>query len=753
MSFSTIKAIAFTAVFAAATPLAYAQSATELEEDFSLFTAGSESEPSGAISNETGTIPSSYFHQSGWSGYGVHQAGGACALISPDNYGAQLYTPLGAYIGEYEVKVRAKTLASNYRDNAQLTIGLWEDAATQYNQTPYHEPFTTTKSEWREFTFYFNNTSYNSSNLLIAFSTLDKVLIDDVKISRPTTLTAPTPAGISGFKADGFTAHWNAVNGATHYLFSLFHDVKEGESEEQTFLENFTSMKTSGKLPEGWGYKSQSGKEPEFFEKSADGIKGALLFKNGDVITMPDNGGYYNTLEINIVECKMPKNAEEIGDAQIIVELFDGHAWKKFTTIYVDASDYGQDKIFHDFDWTRFVTQDKYKCTSVRFRLAGFPDDCALGLTDMAWSTKNTTTTHYDIKDKRVEGTSFTVDGLDPSIDYSFVVKACNAESTSPSSEAYEAIGVAAPVAESANDVRKDSYTANWQLSPKAETYYVENNDLYTAPADAASYVVINEDFSKISGSGVTIDKPYAFQNGKYEKVGLDMVYNNGWECYWGGYADGCFVCTGMTDYNISGELVTPQLTLNNDGGSYQVKVKARSMLKDETLIVYSKNTRETKQCQLNPDDWSTFTLNFTAGQLSDRIAFTCQNHYPFIIDEIKITQNLKAGDRVYTFLDNSEEIEEEETSYTLTQLAQPKTNHTYAYRVYGQRMYNNKKVVSAPSDYVTVDFSTGINKTEAAENATEVARYTVDGVKVGANARGVVLVKYADGSVKKQVK
>ena len=133
--------------------------------------------------------------------------------------------------------------------------------------------------------------------------------------------------------------------------------------------------------------------------------------------------------------------------------------------------------------------------------------------------------------------------------------------------------------------------------------------------------------------------------------------------------------------------------------------------------------------------------------------AFTRQNHYPFIIDEIKITQNLKAGDRVYTFLDNSEEIEEEETSYTLTQLAQPKANHTYAYRVYGQRMYNNKKVVSAPSDYVTVDFSTGINKTKTAGNAAEVARYTVDGVKVGANARGVVLVKYADGSVKKLVK
>ena len=143
-----------------------------------------------------------------------------------------------------------------------------------------------------------------------------------------------------------------------------------------------------------------------------------------------------------------------------------------------------------------------------------------------------------------------------------------------------------APVAEPATDVRRDSYTANWQLSPKAESYIVENYDLYTAPADVAGYVVLNEDFSKISGSGVTIDKPYAFQNGKYEKVNMDMVHNNGWQCYWGGYAEGCFVCTGLTDYNISGELVTPQLTLNNDEGRYQVKLKARSMLQNETLIV-----------------------------------------------------------------------------------------------------------------------------------------------------------------------
>lgn len=107
----------------------------------------------------------------------------------------------------------------------------------------------------------------------------------------------------------------------------------------------------------------------------------------------------------------------------------------------------------------------------------------------------------------------------------------------------------------------------------------------------------------------------------------------------------------------------------------------------------------------------------------------------------------------MYTYLNDSETIEEEETSYTFTKLTQPNTDHTYAYRVYGQRVYNDKKVTSDPSNYVTVDFSAGISKTDAAQNATEVARYTVDGVKANSNTRGIVLVKYSDGSVKKLVK
>lgn len=753
MNASTIKTLAIAATLASTVTYgAYAQTSSGIEEDFSLFAAGSESSPSSSINNESGSIASQYFHQSGWSGFGVCQAGGACALVSPDNYGAQLYSPAGTYRGTYVVKVRAKTLGANYRDNAQLSIGLWEESESQYIQTSYYEPYTTTKSEWREFTFEFNNTTYTSDRMLVAFSTYDKVLIDDVSIQKATTLTAPTPTGITNFTADGFTANWQPVEGATHYLFSLFHNVENGETVEQNFSEDFASLETSATMPEGWTYTATNGGAPEFYKNADKDIQAAVQFKNGDVLIMPDNGGRLTSLTFSIIECKTPKNAEELNGAQIIVDRWDGFTWKNFTTIQMDASEYGYGER-HDIDWTRFVLKDLYKCTTMRFRLAGLPDDCAMGFTDFAWSTENISSVVYDIKDKRVDGTSYTVSGLDTDTDYSYTVKACNENTTSPSSEAADAVGVVTPIAEAATDVRHDSYTANWQTAPKATGYIVENNDVYTAPAAVDNYVVLYEDFSKISGSGVTIEKPYAFQNGKYEPVQTDMVSREGWQCLWGGYADGCFVLTGLTDYNISGELVTPELSLNNNAGVYHVKVKARSMLKEETLVVYNKSTMTGHECTLSPDEWRTFDLDFTDGTQGDMIAFTSKNHYPFIIDDIEITQSLNAGDRVYEYLGKSDVIEEEETSYTVTNLAQPEESHTYAYRVYGVRDYKGKQLTSDPSEYVVVDGFTAIGSTPETNDKHVTGRYTAEGIKTNKETRGLTIVKYSDGSVKKLMK
>lgn len=750
---NVFSAVAFTVAMTAVAPIsASAQSDQTVSEDFSLFTAGSEDSPSAAINNTDGSIPAQYFHQTGWTGFGIHQAGGACALINPDNYGAQLNTAVGTYDGSYVVKVRAKTLPSNSQDNARLNVGLWEDAASQYNQTNYYENFVTTKGEWREFTYEFNNTAYAGSNrMFVSFYTNDQVLIDDISVSRSETLAAPIGYNATDYTADGFTAHWAPVNNATHYLFSLFHNEDTPVTEEHSLTEDFSSL-ASGKFPEGWTYKSGTGAAPELYENAAEGVPSALMFRNGDVVTMPDNGGTLTSLSFSIIECKLPANPSDLWGIEIHVELWNGLNWIDFTTIQVDAAEYGYE-LRHDIDWSRFMEKDQYKCQSVRFRMSGLPDDCAFGLTDFAWSTKSSSNTVYDLRDLRVDDTHYTVTGLNEMTDYFYTVKACADDAVSAPSKPVEASGLPAPVVERATNVTAEGFTAHWKPVAKATGYEVSHFDVFTAPADRAGYVVLSEDFSKIANTGVDIDRPFAFQNSDYKKLGDDMVYREGWQCLWGGYADGCFVGTGLTDYNISGELLTPELTLSNNDGVYHVKVRARSMLSTDMLQIYGRKSGRGIQFELSPNEWRTFEGNVTGGQLDDIVVFTTANHYPFIIDDIEITQDLKAGDRVFEYAGTSGMLPGSASEYTVDGLATPAADHSYAFAVTAVRYRESgAENRSERSAYELVDIASSATLPTASDAVRETGRYTADGVRVGRNSRGLVIVKYSDGSVKKHL-
>lgn len=750
---NVFRSVAAAVVLATCSPVTvWGQENQSISEDFSLFTAGSEDSPSAVINETDGTIPSSYFHQSGWTGYGVHQAGGSCALISPDAYGAQLNTVVGNYDGSYVVKVRAKTLPSNRQDNARVNIGLWEDAPNQYNQTQYYENFVTTKSEWREFTYEFNNTAYaGSDRMFVAFYTNDQVLIDDISVFKPETLTAPVTYRATDYTPDGFTAHWSPVENATHYLFSLYHNEATPVTEEHSFTENFSSLAT-GRLPEGWGYTSTSGAAPELYQNPSEDVPSALMFRNGDVVTMPDNGGRFTSLSFSLIECKLPKDPTDLWGTELHVDLWNGVNWVEFTTIQIDASEYGN-QLIHDIDWSRFMEKDKYKCQTVRFRMSGLPDDCAFGLTNFAWSTKSSSTLVYDIRDLRVEDTQYTLTGLDEATDYFYTVKACNETMTSVPSASMEANGLPAPTVEKATNVTADGFTAHWQPVAKATGYEVSHFDVYTAPADVSGYVVLSEDFSKIANTGVGIDRPFAFQNSNYVKLGDDMVYREGWQCLWGGYADGCFVGTGLTDYNISGELLTPELTLSNANGLYRVKVTARSMLKEDCLQVYGRKSGQGVQFDLSPDEWRTFESDVTGGQLADIVVFTTENHYPFIIDDIKITQDLKAGDHVYEYMATSPLIDGSETEYALEGLDAPAADHSYAFGVTAVRTRQSGEVVrSDRSTYQLVDVALSAELPTVAPTARETGRYTPDGRRAGRDARGLVIVKFSDGSVRKMI-
>ena len=87
-----------------------------INEDFSKFVEGAETAPTeqDLADESTGAIDAQYTQQAGWSGMGIFQAGGICAIAPVYNYyfyeGGYLNTPKGDYSGVITYSFRARLL-------------------------------------------------------------------------------------------------------------------------------------------------------------------------------------------------------------------------------------------------------------------------------------------------------------------------------------------------------------------------------------------------------------------------------------------------------------------------------------------------------------------------------------------------------------------------------------------------------------------------------------------------------------------
>ena len=65
----------------------------------------------------------------------------------------------------------------------------------------------------------------------------------------------------------------------------------------------------------------------------------------------------------------------------------------------------------------------------------------------------------------------------------------------------------------------------------------------------------------------------------------------------------------------------------------------------------------------------------------------------------------------------------------------------------------NTKKIENAAKCSITDAISTGISSTtEEQKRTVEIARYTLDGRRIQAPQKGLNLVKYSDGRVRKEI-
>lgn len=226
-----------------------------VQEDFSKFTAGSESQPDAVdlCDSSTGEIPSQYTQAPAWGGVAVYQAGG-CAYLGRyydtqkgDYQTGLVYTPDMDATSGMLVTFRARSASS---EGDQLFVEYNVFDATAGGQNLDYDIMNIT-GEWKEYTVAYN--AYNSTNVyLCIYSMVNELYIDDVKVvsgnSQVETIEPPVMRVTA--KADGFVAEWDATEKANVYDFWAYeqHSASADGSPVYLINTNFDEIESTGTL-------------------------------------------------------------------------------------------------------------------------------------------------------------------------------------------------------------------------------------------------------------------------------------------------------------------------------------------------------------------------------------------------------------------------------------------------------------------------------------------------------------------------
>lgn len=210
----------FTKAQTNATPrmLANDASAVIVEEDFSKFTAGSETAPDATdlADVETGDISADYTQVPGWSGGAVFQAGGSAYIGFYGGDTGWLNTPIldfSANNGTFTITFRAKSALTSGDELNMLLLYPGEQYATSSQSVIL-------TNEWQEYSI---SLSQGTAESYIQMWTYDgESFIDDIKISAE-GISAPQNLTVSKYMGTSAELSWDAVEGADSYLLNVYY--------------------------------------------------------------------------------------------------------------------------------------------------------------------------------------------------------------------------------------------------------------------------------------------------------------------------------------------------------------------------------------------------------------------------------------------------------------------------------------------------------------------------------------------------
>ena len=641
-----------------------------VNEDFSLWYEGTEEDPV-----YTADIPDFWIdpsqmwdispdrtQQPGWAGQALYCAGGVCGLCYP-NYGGFIQTPQGDYSGSLKISFKAKVSESDKAKSPKIYVILANGNWYYGNPIEYSTFDVEKDGEWHEFEFEFENT-YGGDDCFFQFNTYDLLYIDDVVITTAvSTLPHPVMKPATDFTLTGFTANWGEVVKATDYLLTCYRNVPI--SDKNVWLEEgFEAVKsTDGKIdwenpaiPEGWEIDMTT---VATGESAIDGNVSLCFDESGQSIATPYTGSLilhaqatFRTLS-GVEEIYDPETGELLGrdvSGYLQLEGWDGFQWK-YTGVSYYIAPYAIDQPdVMDFDNEVSGLYYQMRLTSRNFY--GTPENpVILALDNFIVETLPASEKDYAVKDLPVEGTSYVFTDLDPVSDYYYYTIARNTDTGITSGEPDAgtfAFGICAPTPLEATDITEEGYTANWEALAKAQGYEVESLKVFTANEDIKDYEVIIETFAPISNIGYTVENPFVFNNGYL--MSLDgFCDNNGWVGYLCGLADSAVGGIGISMFGISGQIQTPFLSLQNNGGKYNLTFSACGTPGDYLYVINSKGFGTVVSLS---DDYDGYFLEMENGCEFDYLAFYTAYGTPFFINYLDITQDISKGDKLYTVLE-----------------------------------------------------------------------------------------------------
>lgn len=735
-----------------------------IDEDFSLFTNGSEKAPDTThyvVDLLGGNIPASLTQEPGWTGAGVHEAGGKAMLAGGGINPGCINTPVGDYSGDLIVTFRARRTNENFTNveeirNATIFVNTMVGTYNNPEIANCDEPQQTCRifamdKGWQEFNVSVKN--YSSDNTgFIQIMTYDSILIDNITVraSCDSFIAEPTVLPETNVTDNSFTVNWEPVRVASMYRLGLAQKVFTSDEDSASYYFDFenglpSSMSTTGSVENGVGI----------------GGSKALTLADGDEFTLPENGATIKRAEAWMTLVTPDDvNPNDLLASYVNVYMTDSKG--RESSGYFLARDFynasGYTIIIGPTD--RGTTADKY--VNVRLVPANFPEGVKLVIDSMTvvtnrpfeirtiftpdnWVNPINNEPGYVYAPK----TSYTFTDLDSESEYYWTVQARRFTQNSAYTWRH-AFCLTAPTVQAPTNLNPaGSYTANWLPSTKATRYIAYSYGAYIAENDEADHVVLDEPFDLVNDEVTSVTDPRNPDEygADYAETSISaLTHLPGWTGLGVTIAQG-WLGAKTPEYYYT-YVKTPKLSLDNDD-KFKVQLKAVGSAGDYLALQLADATYYVP-FDANGDLDTTVVVPEGGKDLS--IRFHTYNYTLFMLDEVKIMQDLKAGNAVYTYL-GQRAVNAPETSVNFDGLSAYPFDF-YAYNVVACQDIEDQTAYSDPSAMMV--FSLDPTAVEGVEGEStqqhEVARYTLDGRSLSHPQKGVNIVRMSDGRVVKTI-